>query len=289
MKNSYDIIIVGMGPAGVSAALYAHRAGADVLVIGGESNALDKAEKIDNYYGVPKGTSGPQLFEMGVNQLKDNNIDTVEGQVVSIEWYGDFAVKTVENLFTAKSVILATGTARRAPKIEGLKEFEGRGVSYCAVCDGFFYRGKTVAVLGEGEYAAEEAAYLKNLAEKVYILTNGQQPKTVIDGVEYIGKKLAAVRGETTVQSVKFEDGSSIEASGLFVAVGVAGAGDFARKLGVELNGSNIVTDEKCATNIPGFYAAGDNLGGMLQVAKAVYQGAVAGSESAKFVRSMKG
>ena len=289
MKNSYDIIIIGMGPAGVTAALYAHRAGADVLVIGGESNALAKAEKIDNYYGVPKGTSGPQLFEMGVNQLKDNNIDTLEGQVVSIEWYGDFGVKTVENSFTAKSVILATGTSRRAPKIEGLKEFEGRGVSYCAVCDGFFYRGKTVAVLGEGEYAAEEAAYLKNLAQKVYILTNGQQPKSVIEGIEYIDKKLAAVKGGTTVQSVEFEDGSAIETSGVFVAIGVAGAGDFARKLGVEINGNNIIADEKCATNIPGFYAAGDNLGGMLQVAKAVYQGAVAGGESAKYVRGMKG
>ena len=289
MKNSYDIIIIGMGPAGVSAALYAHRAGADVLVIGGESNALAKAEKIDNYYGVPKGTSGPQLFEMGVNQLKDNNIDTLEGQVVSIEWYGDFGVKTVENSFTAKSVILATGTSRRAPKIEGLKEFEGRGVSYCAVCDGFFYRGKTVAVLGEGEYAAEEAAYLKNLAQKVYILTNGQQPKSVIEGIEYIDKKLAAVKGGTTVQSVEFEDGSAIETSGVFVAIGVAGAGDFARKLGVKLNGNSIIADEKCATNIPGFYAAGDNLGGMLQVAKAVYQGAVAGGESAKYVRGMKG
>ena len=289
MKNSYDIIIIGMGPAGVSAALYAHRAGSDVLVIGGESNALAKAEKIDNYYGVPKGTSGPQLFEMGVNQLKDNNIDTIEGQVVSIEWYGDFGVKTVENSFTAKSVILATGTQRRAPKIEGLKNFEGRGVSYCAVCDGFFYRGKTVAVLGEGEYAAEEAAYLKNIAQKVYILTDGKTPQKIADGVEYIDKKLAQIKGEATVQQVVFEDGSTIDTSGVFVAEGIAGAGDFARKLGAELSGNNIAADEKCATNIPGLYAAGDNLGGMLQVAKAVYQGAVAGSESAKYVRSLKG
>ena len=289
MKNSYDAIIIGMGPAGVSAALYAHRAGADVLVIGQNNSALAKAEKIDNYYGVPKSTTGPQLFEMGVNQLKESNIDMLEDQVVSVEWYGDFAVKTVENSFTAKSVILATGTQRRAPKIDGLKEFEGRGVSYCAVCDGFFYRGKTVAVLGEGEYAAEEAAYLKNLAAKVYILTNGKAPQKIIDGVEYIDKKLVAVKGETTVQSVVFEDGEEIETNGLFVAIGVAGAGDFARKLGVELNGNTIVTDEKCATNIPGFYAAGDNLGGMLQIAKAVYQGAVAGSESAKFIRSAKG
>ena len=289
MKSSYDIIIIGMGPAGVSAALYAHRAGADVLVIGQDSSALMKAEKIDNYYGVPKDTTGPQLFQMGISQLKESNIDMVEGQVVSVEWFGDFAVKTVENSFTAKSVIMATGTQRRAPKISGLSEFEGRGVSYCAVCDGFFYRGKTVAVLGEGEYAAEEAVYLKNLAEKVYIITNGKQPKSVIDGVEYIDKNIVQIKGENTVQAVVFEDGSQIETSGVFVAVGVAGAGDFARKLGVELNGNSIVADEKCATNIPGFYAAGDNLGGMLQVAKAVYQGAVAGGESAKFVRKMKG
>ena len=289
MKNNYDIIIIGMGPAGVSAALYAHRAGADVLVIGQDNSALCKAEKIDNYYGVPKNTTGAQLFDMGIAQLADSNIDMQKEQVVSIEWFGDFAVKTVENSYTAKSVVLATGTQRRTPKIEGLAEFEGRGVSYCAVCDGFFYRGKTVCVMGEGEYAAEEATYLKNLAEKVYILTNGKQPQTVVDGVEYIDKKIAKISGEATVQSVTFDDGTAVEASGVFVAIGVAGAGDFARKLGVELNGNVIVTDEKCATNIPGFYAAGDNLGGMLQIAKAVYQGAVAGGESAKFVRNQRG
>ena len=289
MKNSYDIIIVGAGPAGVSAALYAHRAGADTLVVGGESVALSKAEKIDNYYGVPKGTSGKELFDMGINQLAENGIDMEKGQVVSIEWTGDYTVKTPDSTYTVKSVVLATGTGRRTPKIKGLAEFEGRGVSYCAVCDGFFYRGKTDAVLGEGEYAAEEALYLKNLAEKVYILTDGKQPAKTVDGIEYIGKKLAEIKGEATVTSVEFEDGSTVETSGLFVAVGIAGAGDFARKLGAELNGNSIVTDEKCSTNIPGLFAAGDNTGGMLQIAKAVYEGAVAGSEAAKFARSMKG
>ena len=276
-----QVCIIGYGAIGpVHAAALENVANANLYAICDIDP--DKRKRCTEKYSVVEYADFDKMLE-------DNNIDTVDGQVVSIEWYGDFAVKTVDNSFTAKSVILATGTSRRAPKIEGLKEFEGRGVSYCAVCDGFFYRGKTVAVLGEGEYAAEEAAYLKNLAQKVYILTNGQQAKTVIDGVEYIDKKLAAVKGETTVQSVEFEDGSTIETSGVFVAIGVAGAGDFARKLGVELNGNNIITDEKCATNIPGLYGAGDNLGGMLQVAKAVYQGAVAGSESAKFIRSVKG
>ena len=192
-------------------------------------------------------------------------------------------------MLSSISVVFSTGTSRRAPKIKGLAEFEGRGVSYCAVCDGFFYRGKTVAVLGEGEYAAEEASYLKNLAEKVYVLTNGLSPAVTVEGVEYITEKLAEINGSATVEKVTFESGNTVEISGLFVAVGVAGATDFARKLGCEINGNAIVTDDKCATNLPGLYAAGDNTGGMLQIAKAVYQGAVAGGESAKFARMMKG
>ena len=289
MKNSYDVIVIGMGPAGVSAALYTHRAGMDTLVVGGDSSALMKAEKIDNYYGIAKNTSGKDLFDAGVNQLKDNNIDTETSQVVSIEWDGEYRVKTTENQYSGIAVILTTGTNRRAPKIEGLKEFEGRGVSYCAVCDGFFYRGRTVAVLGEGEYAAEEASYLKNLAGKTYILTNGLTPVKHIDGVEYITSKITQVKGTQTVEEIVFEDGTSIGADGLFVAIGVAGATDFARKLGCEISGNAIAVDENCATNLPGLYAAGDNTGGMLQIAKAVYQGAVAGTDSVKFVRMMKG
>lgn len=289
MKEMYDVIIIGMGPAGVSAALYSHRAGMDTLVVGGENSALVKAEKIDNYYGVPKGTSGRQLFDTGIAQLKENNIDTVTDQVVSIEWDGNYRVKTTQEEYSATAVVLSTGTSRRAPSIKGLAEFEGRGVSYCAVCDGFFYRGKTVAVLGEGEYAAEEASYLKNLAEKTYILTNGMQPVKTVEGVEYITAKLSEIKGANTVEAVAFEDGNEIKTDGLFVAVGVAGATDFARKLGCEINGNSIVIDENCATNLPGLFAAGDNTGGMLQVAKAVYQGAVSGSEAVKFVRMMRG
>lgn len=289
MKNIYDVIIVGLGPAGVSAALYTHRAGMNTIVIGENNSALHKAEKIDNYYGIPKGTNGRELFNAGINQLEENGIDHLFAQVTGIEWDGSYSIKSTHGEYKATSVIISTGTSRRTPNIEGIKEFEGRGVSYCAVCDGFFYRGKAVAVLGEGEYAAEEAEYLRNIAEKVYVLTNGMQPAKTIDGVEYVTEKLLAVKGTNTVEKAVLESGREIEISGLFVAVGVAGATDFARKLGCEIDGNAIAADEKCATNIPGLYAAGDNTGGMLQVAKAVYQGAVAGSESAKFVRTMKG
>ncbi|MBP1571112.1 MAG: NAD(P)/FAD-dependent oxidoreductase, partial [Oscillospiraceae bacterium] len=148
MKKNYDVIVVGKGPAGVSAALYAHRAGMDTLVIGENKSALHKAESIDNYYGVAKGTSGKELFDNGVCQLEESNIDTVCGQVTGIEWDGSYNIKSTAGEYSAVSVVFSTGTNRRTPKIKGISEFEGRGVSYCAVCDGFFYRGKTVAVLG---------------------------------------------------------------------------------------------------------------------------------------------
>ena len=288
MENIYDVIIVGMGPAGVSAALYAHRAGAKTLVIGQDASALMKADKIDNFYAVPMGTSGEELFNMGVAQLKSANIDMLNSQVTGIEWMGDYNVKADDKEFVSKAVIIATGTGRKAPNIKGLKDFEGKGVSYCAVCDGFFYRKKIVAVLGEGEYAAEEANYLKNLAEKVYVLSNGKEFTKKIDGVEYIDAPLSEIKGETTVQKVLFADGKEIDINGLFVAVGVAGSSDFARKLGVAMDGNAIAIDDKCATNIPGLYAAGDNTKGMYQVSKAVFQGAVAGGEAAKFIRKMK-
>lgn len=288
MKTRYNIIIAGLGPAGVSAALYAYRSGIDVLLIGQDNSSLMKAEKIDNYYGVKKGTTGKELFQMGINQLKDAGIDFVYDQVVGLEWNGDYTVKTTQNTFEAKSVILATGTGRKTPKIDGLKEFEGKGVSYCAVCDGFFYRGKTVAVLGEGEYAAEEASYLKNLAQKVYVLSDGKDFEKQIEGAEYINKKVKSIKGESTIEKIVFEDESSIDVNGLFVAVGVASSADFARKLGVVTDGSSIEVDDMCSTNIPGLYAAGDNTKGFYQVSKAVYQGAVAGTEAAKFVRKAK-
>ncbi|MEG1895486.1 MAG: FAD-dependent oxidoreductase, partial [Oscillospiraceae bacterium] len=205
-----------------------------------------------------------------------------------ISWDGTYTVKTTQEQLTANAVIIATGTKRDTPRIEGLKEMEGLGVSYCAVCDGFFYKGKKVAVLGGGDYAIEEATHLKAIAQSVVILTDGVLPKERQQDFEYIDKKIKKIRGTQKVEGVVFGDDTELEISGLFVAVGTAGATDLAKKLGVETNGSYIAVDENMQTNLPGLYAAGDTTGGLLQVAKAVYQGAMAGTQSVKFVRGIK-
>ena len=142
------VIIIGAGPAGISAALYAVRGNLDPLVINNGIGALEKAEKIENYYGLNHPLSGQELYDTGIAQAKALGVRMLDAQVLGVGGFDTFVVKTTEGEFETQSLILATGSKRAAPKIPGVKEFEGKGVSYCAICDAFFYRGKDVAVLG---------------------------------------------------------------------------------------------------------------------------------------------
>lgn len=282
-----DVIILGSGPAGISAALYTARAGLNTLVIGRIGGSLLKTDKIENYYGFAEPVSGKTLLENGAVQARRVGTEIVEDEVVGIAYDGQFVVSTASSVYRAPFVVIATGSSRQAPKLPGLTEFEGHGVSYCAVCDGFFYRKKNVAVLGAGDYALHEAMELLPLAAKVTILTNGAQPEANFPpelAVET--KKINSLFGDGTLKGVRFEDGSELETAGVFVAVGVAGSVDLARKLGVETKGSAIVVDENRQTNIPGLYAAGDCTGGLLQISKSVSDGAIAGTAVIKAFRA---
>lgn len=283
-----DILIIGSGPAGISAALYAARAGMDTLVISSGQSALFKAHMIENYYG--GSIPGDELYEKGIAQAKALGIEIKEDQVVGLGFDGDFIVTGEKSQYKAKAAIIATGSSRKAPPLPGLSEFEGRGVSYCAVCDGFFHRGKNVAVLGSGTYALHEAMELSPIVESVTILTDGQVPEfSLPDSVTNISVdtgKIKELTGEELLSSVVFEDGKALDVSGVFVAIGTAGSSDLARKLGAVTEGTKIAVNGEMATNIPGLYAAGDCTPGMLQVAKAVYQGAEAATSAIKFVRS---
>ena len=283
-----DILIIGSGPAGISAALYAARAGMDTLVVSSGQSALFKAHMIENYYG--GSIPGDELYEKGIAQAKELGIEIKEDQVVGLGFDGDFIVTGEKSQYKAKAVIIATGSSRKAPPRPGLSEFEGRGVSYCAVCDGFFHRGKNVAVLGSGTYALHEAMELSPIVESVTILTDGQTPEfSLPDSVTNISVdtgKIKELTGEELLSSVVFEDSKALDVSGVFVAIGTAGSSDLARKLGAVTEGTKIAVNGEMATNIPGLYAAGDCTPGMLQVAKAVYQGAEAATSAIKFVRS---
>ena len=283
------IVIVGSGPAGCSAALYAARAGMETTVISKGIGALQKAEQLQNYYGFEEGITGAELYRRGVAGAQAVGTQFVTAEVVGLDYAATLVVQTTEGDYPADAVILATGTGRIAPKIVGLAEHEGRGVSYCATCDAFFYRGKTAAVLGTGEYALHEVQALLPLAGKVILCTNGEPLTAEFPAeVEICTEKLEAIEGEETVTALRLAGGGLLPADGLFVALGVAGSAALARKLGAPVENGRIVVDEKMQTGIPGLFAAGDCTGGMLQVCKAVYEGALAATEAIKQIRGKK-
>jgi len=283
--NMGKVIIIGGGPAGISAALYAKRANLDVSVFYMPNSSLNKAHMIENYYGIEQ-ISGQDLYEAGIKQAQRLNIEMIPEEVLSLEYTGRFNVVTGTNTYEADALILATGAYRATPPIKGLKEKEGKGVSYCAVCDGFFYRKKRVAVLGDASYAAHEAEYLSNLTPTLYILTNGKEIKDdKLKQYELHTGKIKAIEGEAKIERIVFEDDSVLEIDGLFIAEGSAGSVDLARKIGTLIENNKIVVDENMRTNIPGLYACGDCTKGLLQVSKAVYEGAQAATDVIKFLR----
>ena len=280
------IVIVGSGPAGVSAALYAVRAGVDTTVLTRGAGALDRAEKIENYYGFDQPVSGAELERRCVEGAKRLGVKFVSGEAVGITYTDRLTVETLAGDYPADAVILATGASRAAPRLPGLAELEGHGVSWCATCDAFFYRGKDVAVLGSGEYALHEVQALLPVVKSVTLLTNGAALTAQFPPeVQVLSGKVEALLGEKTLSGVRLADGSELAVSGVFVALGVAGSTALARKIGAAVEGDRILVDHRMQTTVPGLYAAGDCTGGMLQVAKAVYEGALAGSEAAKAVR----
>ena len=273
-----SIIIIGSGPAGISAALYAVRAGVDTTVLTKGPGALDRAEKIENYYGFAEPVSGAELERRSIENAKRLGVRFVTAEAVGLTYTDKLTVETVDKNYPADAVILATGASRAVPRIPGLAGLEGHGVSYCAACD--------VAVLGSGEYALHEVQALLPVAKSVALLTNGA-PLTADfpPEVTVYPQAVEAVLGETVVTGVQLSGGVQLPVSGVFVALGVAGSTALARKIGAEVDGNRIVVDEKMQTTVPGLYAAGDCTGGLLQVAKAVYEGAQAGTEAAKALR----
>ncbi len=276
-----DLIIIGGGPAGISAALYTVRAGFDVTVIDNGNSSLLKTERIENYYGA--NMSGEELYRYGIKQAKDLNVNVVCAEATKLDAAGGFTVETADGkTFSSKALLLATGTKRAMPNIKGIEKYIGKGVSFCAVCDAFFYRGKKVAIIGSGEYAKSEAEDLAVAKEIVHLL-NGNKALTEFCH-PVIDKKIAEIKGDQKVSGVVFYDGSEIEVDGIFVAEGTAGGFEFAKKLGLLLDKNKIKTDDTSLL-IPGLFAAGDCTTGDMQVAKAVEEGRVAAMKIIGFLR----
>lgn len=274
----YDVIVIGSGPAGITAAIYAKRRNLSTLIISKGKGSLDKANRIENYYGFKNGISGEQLHINGVEQAKNLGIKLVQDEIINIECIKNFVVETVNSKYEARAVIIATGVNRNTPNIKGIKEFEGKGVSYCAICDAFFYKGKDVAILGNGNYAIHEFETLKPIANSVKIFTNGNKIIENRDNsINVNSKKIREFRGNDKLEEVKFEDNTILNISGIFVAIGTASCTDLARKIGAMTENNKIVVNENMETTVPGLFACGDCTGGLLQISKAIYEGTKAG------------
>lgn len=223
---------------------YIHgRANLKTLILYQEKSALEKTSKIENYYGFEEGIGGKQLYEAGIKQAIHIGVEVKKQEVTNIQRQeSSFSIKTENDTYFAKNVILATGNKKNKPNIKKIEEFEGRGVSYCAICDGFFYRNKKIVVIGSGKYAISEANDLINLVDKITILTNGEKaPEVRIDttgmgkdtNIEINTNPIEAIDGDKKVEEVKFKDGTTLKTEGVFIAEGSAGSLEFAKKLGI--------------------------------------------------------
>lgn len=290
----YDIIIIGGGPAGISSSLYTVRAGLSTLIIAKGWGSLEKADNIQNYYGLDKETNGIELLENGIAQAKTLGVDIVEDEVVSLEGFDQITVEGLKGKYKAKGLILAMGAPHRKPPFKNLIGFEGMGISYCAACDGFFYKDKKIGVIGYNDYMAHEAEEIKEISSDLTILTNGMpidisdKDKGKIEGITVDDEKIAGFYGDQFLEGVEFESGRKESFEGIFLAYGSATGMEMALKTGLLTENGAITVDEGQCTNLPNIFAAGDCTGGFKQISTAVGEGAVAAKSAIEYVRSLK-
>ena len=276
MDGAYDVIIIGGGPAGLSAGLYAARARLSTLLIekGIFGGQIANAERVDNYPGFPDGISGYELGELMHRQAKKYGVETVAAEVIGIELVErGKVIRTTEGEFLAKAVILAGGAEPNRLGVPGEEKFVGKGVSYCATCDGPFFREQVVAVVGGGDSAVEEGILLTRFASKVILIHRRNQLRAskLLQERAFANKKMEflwdtvveeilgddKVKG-LSVRNVKTGQGKNLEVSAVFIYVGLHPSTDYLSGLLSLYGEGHIPTNEEMETEIPGIFAAGD-------------------------------
>jgi len=305
-NRTYQLIIIGGGPAGLSAGLYASRSKLDALLIekAGLGGQILNAEMVENYPGFPQGISGSELGDLMAQQAMKYGLPTVFAEVQGIEIRGDEKIVTTsDGQYRAKAVIIAAGTEHSKLNVPGEEEFRGKGVSYCAMCDGAFFREQVVVVVGGGDVALNDALFLTRFATKVIVIHRRNQlratkvlqdrafasPKieflwdTVVESVT--GDKLVR---EIKLRNVKTGNISSLVVSGVFVAVGLRPNTGYLKGLLTLDEGGFISVNGQMETGVPGVYAAGDiRAGSIRQVVSAAGDGATAAIAAERFISSV--
>ena len=284
----YDLIVLGGGPAGLNAALYAARSNLKVMlmsrILGG---AIAEAHKVENWLGT-KSISGMDLVNNFIEHVKSYNVEIKEEEIKGIRKKNSYF--EVNGNYQAKKVIIALGTERRKLDVEGEHKFLGKGVSYCATCDGAFFKDKVAGVVGGANSAADAALLLADIAKKVYVIYRGKSLRAEPKRVEIIGKNkkieiiynanVKEIKGEKMMKSALLDNGREIQMDGLFVEIGAVPAATIAKEIGAELcEDGHIKVDQRQSTNIKGIFAAGDitsNSNRFKQVITAAAEGAIA-------------
>jgi len=267
----------------------------DTLILGCEPKIAGDYD-IDNYFGFPETISGKKLIEKGLQQAIRFGVKSECDRVLSIhhDKEGLYKVKTEASEYLAGSIIFATGVSRKKPGISNLEEYDGKGVSYCESCDGFFFKNTKVMVLGEGNYAENQALELKEYTPNDAICTLDKENRISPEYMEelnsleipVIQKDISELKGNMNLERIAFYDGEERDVDGLFIALGDASSTDFAQSLGIFTEGNFLKVDREQKTNAPGIYAAGDCTGGFLQISVAVGEGAIAAKSAIEHVRN---
>ena len=278
----YDIAVIGSGPAGLSAAVNARARGKSVLVVGNDyrESPLYRAERVDNYLGMP-GRTGAGLMEDYRRHAEAMEVDLRTGRVLNImQMDGTSYLSIGSDMETAKAVVLATGVAR-GKKLPGEVRYLGRGVSYCATCDGMLYRGRPVVVVDLAPDAAEEANFLQGIGCQVTYVS-AQRPEGLVPAIQWVRRTGGLeILGEDTVTALRVGE-AELPAQCVFLLRSAFPPADLLPDLALE--DGYITVDRRMRTNLPGVFAAGDCTGLPLQLAKAVGEGLVAGQSAAEYV-----
>ncbi len=278
----FDTAIIGTGPAGISAALTLRSLKKNIILFGSGqlSQKIRVAEQIRNYPGLPSVTGG-QMQEVFLNQLAQMEIPITEKTVTGIyNMDTHYGILCDQEMFEAKTVILATGVEAVKP-IPGELEFVGRGVSYCATCDGFLYKGKTIGVLCSTKDLEHEIEYLADLAEEVYLIPLYKNVEIKAQNVEVIQRKPAAIEGGMKAEKMVF-DNQEIAVDGIFMLKQAVAPSVLL--YGLETAEGHIIVDRACKTNLPGCFAAGDCTGRPYQYVKAAGEGNVAAHSAVEYL-----
>ncbi|MDH3349276.1 MAG: NAD(P)/FAD-dependent oxidoreductase [Desulfobulbaceae bacterium] len=299
-KTLYDVIIIGAGPAGIQAAIHASRKKTSVLLLGRINNSALYNAHVENYACISGVNSGKDLLEAGFEQLRKFDTEILAEDVLKITQQENLFNVEIESgaFLQCRSVIFAMGVSKKKLAVSGEKELVGRGVSYCVDCDANFYRGATVAVVGNRSAAVDGALTLLGYAAKVYLITDTLDvSKELLERlnnseVQVVTEvKIEEITGENALSGVLLDNGERLELEGLFIELGSKGALELATQIGVMLDTDSfkfIQINRKCETNIAGIYSAGDITGPPYQMAKAVGEGCIAGMEAATYSRKQK-